>query len=82
MALVIRTLGSPKTSDWPELKTLPDYNKIRFPHSNGQKWESLFPSCTNDEEIDLTAKLLTYNPMKRLTATEVGGSISDCIFNV
>lgn len=82
LALVIRTLGSPKTSDWPELKTLPDYNKIRFPHSNGQKWESLFPSCTNVEEIDLTAKLLTYNPMKRLTAAEVGGSISDCIFNV
>jgi serine/threonine protein kinase len=28
LALVIRTLGTPLTSDWPEVKHLPDYNKI------------------------------------------------------
>lgn len=29
LALVIRTLGTPSTADWPEVKNLPDYNKIR-----------------------------------------------------
>lgn len=29
LALVIRTLGSPRVNDWPELQHLPDYHKIR-----------------------------------------------------
>lgn len=29
LALVIRTLGTPSSVDWPEVKNLPDYNKIR-----------------------------------------------------
>lgn len=30
LALVIRTLGSPRLFEWPELRQLPDYNKIRY----------------------------------------------------
>lgn len=29
LALVIRVLGTPTAKDWPEVKTLPDYKKIR-----------------------------------------------------
>ena len=30
LALVVRTLGTPNLTEWPELATLADYNKIRF----------------------------------------------------
>ncbi|KAL5285574.1 CDK20 family protein [Megaselia abdita] len=70
LALVIRTLGSPRLFEWPELRQLPDYNKIRFPHSNGLKWVNLFPSCTDNIAINLVSKLLVYNPKNRLTAGE------------
>lgn len=29
LALVIKTLGSPDPKEWPEVLTLPDYNKIQ-----------------------------------------------------
>lgn len=29
LALVIKTLGSPDPTEWPEVLTLPDYNKIQ-----------------------------------------------------
>lgn len=29
LALVIKVLGSPRAKDWPELESLPDYNKIQ-----------------------------------------------------
>lgn len=30
LALVIRTLGTPRLTEWPDLTSLPDYNKIRY----------------------------------------------------
>uniref|UniRef100_A0A336MKW1 Cyclin-dependent kinase 20 n=1 Tax=Culicoides sonorensis TaxID=179676 RepID=A0A336MKW1_CULSO len=70
LALVIRTLGTPRVSDWPELQQLPDYHKIRFPYSKGDVWENLFPSPTIREEIKLVDALIKYNPKKRLTANK------------
>lgn len=29
LAIIIRTLGSPRLNEWPELTSLPDYSKIR-----------------------------------------------------
>jgi len=29
LAIIIRTLGSPRLNQWPELTSLPDYSKIR-----------------------------------------------------
>lgn len=29
LALVIKTLGSPQTKDWPDVDTLPDFKKIQ-----------------------------------------------------
>ncbi|KAL9900603.1 cyclin-dependent kinase 20 [Glossina fuscipes fuscipes] len=70
LALVIRTLGTPRLNEWPELTSLPDYNKIRFPNATGIQWDKLFPSCTYGIEIDLVANLVVYNPRNRLTASE------------
>lgn len=30
LALVVRTLGTPRPDQWPELDSLPDFNKIRY----------------------------------------------------
>ncbi|XP_036322855.1 cyclin-dependent kinase 20 [Rhagoletis pomonella] len=70
LALVIRTLGSPRLNEWPELTSLPDYNKIRFPNAIGVHWDNLFPSCTQAVEINLVSNLVVYNPKNRLTASE------------
>ena len=70
LALVVRTLGTPNLREWPEVRSLPDYNKIRFPISRGELWENIFPSCTTKEEIGLVDALVTYNPRRRLTASE------------
>ncbi|XP_055677209.1 cyclin-dependent kinase 20 [Lutzomyia longipalpis] len=67
LALVVRTLGTPHQAEWPEIHHLPDFSKISFPHSKGEKWESIFPSCTTPQEISLVDNLVTYNPRKRLT---------------
>ncbi|CRL05800.1 CLUMA_CG018828, isoform A [Clunio marinus] len=70
LALVIRTLGTPSTADWPEVKNLPDYNKISFPNSKREEWVKIFPSFTTKEEIRLVDDLVKYNPKHRLTASE------------
>ncbi|XP_054735984.1 cyclin-dependent kinase 20 [Anastrepha obliqua] len=70
LALVIRTLGNPRLNEWPDLTSLPDYNKIRFPNAVGVHWDNLFPSCTHAVEINLVSNLVVYNPKNRLTATE------------
>ncbi|TMW46049.1 hypothetical protein DOY81_008864 [Sarcophaga bullata] len=49
LALVIRTLGTPRLTEWPELTSLPDYNKIRFPNAVGIYWDNLFPSYEVNE---------------------------------
>ncbi|XP_030372737.1 cyclin-dependent kinase 20 [Scaptodrosophila lebanonensis] len=70
LAIIIRTLGSPRLNEWPDLTSLPDYNKIGFPNSVGINWENLFPSCTHAVEINLVSNLVVYNPKNRLSAAE------------
>ncbi|XP_011192903.1 cyclin-dependent kinase 20 [Zeugodacus cucurbitae] len=70
LALVIRTLGSPRLNEWPDINLLPDYDKIRFPKAIGVHWDNLFPSCTHAVEINLVSNLVVYNPKNRLTASE------------
>lgn len=42
-----------------------------FPHSKGQNWENIFPTCTTTDEISLVDGLVKYNPKKRLSAIQV-----------
>ncbi|XP_046623014.1 cyclin-dependent kinase 20-like [Neodiprion virginianus] len=68
LAIVLRLLGSPTTESWPDLTTLPDYNKITFPCHKGLPWDLIVPDATPDA-IDLIKQLLVYNSSKRLTAS-------------
>ncbi|KAJ3647485.1 hypothetical protein Zmor_019362 [Zophobas morio] len=67
LAIVIATLGTPDENVWPELTSLPDYNKIAFTHSEGQSWESKFPDC-DASSVDLIKKIIQYDQHKRLGA--------------
>ncbi|TWW54238.1 Cyclin-dependent kinase 1 [Takifugu flavidus] len=60
------TLGTPNNDVWPDVESLPDY-KNTFP-----KWKSGNLSVKNLEKngLDLLAKMLTYNPPKRISARQ------------
>ncbi|KAJ3414846.1 Cyclin-dependent kinase 20, partial [Chytridiales sp. JEL 0842] len=45
---VLHTLGSPTTESWPELETLPDYNKIQFPQFPQIPFEQVCPDAPSD----------------------------------
>ena len=65
---VIQVLGQPQESEWPEVASLPDYGKIRFPDLLPLPFEHLFPGAS-DMAIDLVRRLLKYNPRHRLVAS-------------
>ncbi|XP_043275798.1 cyclin-dependent kinase 20-like [Venturia canescens] len=69
LAIVLRHLGTPTAETWPELSSLPDYNKITFPYHKGIPWEHAIPDATPDV-LDLVKNILLYNSVKRLTAQE------------
>ncbi|KAK2582745.1 hypothetical protein KPH14_005012 [Odynerus spinipes] len=69
LAIVLKYLGSPTAESWPELNTLPDYNKITFPYNKGTTWESIVQDA-EPEAIDLIKQILVYNSSKRLSARE------------
>lgn len=70
LAIVLKYLGSPTSESWPELSSLPDYNKITFPYNKGTTWESIIQDAP-PEAVDLIRQILIYNSSKRLTAEQV-----------
>ncbi|XP_029159857.1 cyclin-dependent kinase 20-like [Nylanderia fulva] len=69
LAIVLKYLGSPTSESWPELTSLPDYNKISFAYHKGTTWESIIQDAQPDA-IDLIRKILIYNSSRRLTAEQ------------
>ena len=70
LAIVLGHLGSPTAESWPELSSLPDYNKITFPYHKGVLWEHMLPDAQK-EALDCIKSILIYDSSKRLTAEEV-----------
>lgn len=70
LAIVLKYLGSPTVESWPELITLPDYNKITFPYNKGTTWENIVQDAEL-EAVDLIKQILIYNSSNRLSAKEV-----------
>ncbi|CAL1676837.1 unnamed protein product [Lasius platythorax] len=69
LAIVLKYLGSPTSESWPELTSLPDYNKISFPYHKSTTWESIIQDA-QPEAIDLIRQILIYNSSRRLTAEQ------------
>lgn len=68
--MVLKQLGTPTAETWPDLASLPDYNKITFPYHIGASWEEIISDAT-PEALDIIKKLLLYDSSKRLNANEV-----------
>ncbi|KAA0193230.1 CMGC/CDK protein kinase [Fasciolopsis buskii] len=66
---VIRVLGTPKESDWPEIKDLPDYNKITFNACEPVPFEQVL-SDAPPKAVDLVRQFLIYPPYERISATK------------
>ena len=51
IVMIIKTIGSPDDTTWPEFKDLPDYPKLIFPKSEGIQMSEMFsdfPKKTTD----------------------------------
>ncbi|KAG7202476.1 hypothetical protein KM043_017047 [Ampulex compressa] len=69
LAMVLCYLGTPTAESWPDLNTLPDYNKITFPYHKGTAWENIIEDAES-EAVDLISQILIYDSAKRLTANK------------
>ncbi|XP_011309290.1 cyclin-dependent kinase 20 isoform X2 [Fopius arisanus] len=69
LAMVLRQLGTPTVETWPDLHSLPDYNKITFPYQKGMLWEEVIPDATS-EALHIIRNMLVYNSSSRLTAND------------
>ncbi|KAF8576552.1 Pkinase-domain-containing protein [Ramaria rubella] len=69
IAMIIKLLGPPTSSTWPEYNTLPLSRTISLPPSQPPAFRQKFPYITG-AGIDLLSSLLTYDPERRITAEE------------
>lgn len=65
--MIFRALGTPTESEWPGLKSLPDY--FEFKVYQRMPLKTLFTAASQDS-LDLLEKMVTYDPLKRPTCEE------------
>ncbi|TPX62741.1 hypothetical protein SpCBS45565_g06963 [Spizellomyces sp. 'palustris'] len=66
---VLSILGTPTKESWPDLETLPDYNKIQFPNMPAVALERVCPDASQ-EAVGLLKKFLVYSCKHRIPAKE------------
>jgi len=66
---VLRVLGTPDVDSWPEVKSLPDFNKIVFPIMPKLPLDSVLPDIPL-EALDLISRFLVLQPSRRITARQ------------
>lgn len=74
---VLQVLGQPKVELWPEVTSLPDFNKISFPNLEPVPFRHMLPGAT-DSAIALVQTLLKYNPRHRAAAAAARKHIWFC----
>jgi serine/threonine protein kinase len=65
---IFRTLGTPTENAWPGVTELPDYRSF-FPQWPKKPTEKVCPAL-DETGRDLLEKMLTYDPVKRISAKE------------
>eukprot|EP00456_Euglypha_rotunda_P043027 TRINITY_DN3361_c0_g1_i1.p1 TRINITY_DN3361_c0_g1~~TRINITY_DN3361_c0_g1_i1.p1 ORF type:complete len:317 (-),score=50.41 TRINITY_DN3361_c0_g1_i1:19-969(-) len=65
---IFRCLGTPTEEMWPGVSSYPDF-KSTFPQWSPQTWKSAV-SGLDELGLDLLAKMLTYEPSKRISARD------------
>jgi cyclin-dependent kinase 2 len=66
---IFRSLGTPTEEGWPGVSSLPDFKPV-FPRWKPQDIRQVLPSSLAEGGHDLLARLLIYNPTKRLSARQ------------
>ncbi|XP_044729174.1 cyclin-dependent kinase 20-like [Chrysoperla carnea] len=69
LAIILKSLGTPTEDSWPGLTSLPDYDKIRFPNSDGLPWETIISDDCSDDALNLIQSFLRYNASERISAS-------------
>ncbi|THG07893.1 hypothetical protein TEA_021065 [Camellia sinensis var. sinensis] len=64
---IFAAFGTPKPSQWPDIKYLPDY--VEYQYVPGQPLRQLFPMAS-DDALDLLSKMFTYDPKARISALQ------------
>jgi len=67
--IIFQALGTPTEETWPGMKSLPVPSTYEFPVYPKTPWRNLFTAAGNDA-LDLLEKMLTYNPVKRISAQD------------
>nr|XP_043636999.1 cyclin-dependent kinase D-3-like [Erigeron canadensis] len=64
---IFAAFGTPKESQWKDMKYLPDYVEYQVVH--GQSMKTLFPMASEDA-VDLLSKMFAYDPKARISAQQ------------
>lgn len=64
---IFAALGTPKSSQWPDMVYLPDY--VEYQYVAAPPLRTLFPMAS-DDALDLLSKMLTYDPKARISAQQ------------
>ena len=67
LKIIFKALGTPTEIEWPGMKLLPDY--VEFAPQPKPNFRQLF-TAASDDALDLLKALLTFDPLRRCTATE------------
>ncbi|KDO30744.1 CMGC/GSK protein kinase [Saprolegnia parasitica CBS 223.65] len=65
---IIKVLGTPAREEIQAMN--PNYTEFQFPQIRAHPWSKVFRSRTPEEAIDLIAKMLAYDPVKRIKPLE------------
>ncbi|OQS06268.1 Glycogen Synthase Kinase 3 beta [Thraustotheca clavata] len=65
---IIKVLGTPQREEIQAMN--PNYTEFQFPQIRAHPWSKVFRSRTPEEAIDLIAKMLAYDPAKRIKPLE------------
>ena len=67
---IFQVLGTPSKENWPDVKLLPDWNKIVFEVTNGEELQDRIGRPELLDEVDALSTLLVLDPLKRYSARE------------
>ncbi|XP_042201454.1 cyclin-dependent kinase 20 isoform X2 [Callorhinchus milii] len=69
LCCVLRVLGTPNETIWPEITELPDYNKITFKENPPIPLRHIVPDAA-PEAVDLLQRFLVYPSARRIRAAQ------------
>ena len=67
---VFQTLGTPNEDNWPNVKLLPDWNKVTFEATTGTGLHDRINRPDTINELNLLSKMIVLNPLERYSARE------------